>query len=93
MSFRSYPPVKFNLTSSEAQAAFGSALLFRRLRFHKWIKSLRASRPGRPALYPVGQLKQIQDRLEGGDFPPPLPSEIRELSARNATRAVTGGAK
>ncbi len=70
---------KMNLTTKEAIWSLGSPRLFQRLRYHKWIKPLYQSRD---ALYPMSQLNAAQRRLEEGERPPPLPSEIRESTKR-----------
>jgi len=79
--------VKFNLSTKEAVAAFGSVALFRRLRHHRWIKPVMASRPGRTALYPVRQLEKAQARLEAGELPPPLPCEAKAAGMEGAAHA------
>jgi hypothetical protein len=70
---------KFNLNTSETIAALGSTALFRRLRYHGWLRPLEESRPGRPSLYPMRRIEAAQDRLEGGEFPPLLPCELRSM--------------
>lgn len=72
----------FNVSTAEAIRLFGSSKLFKRLRFHHWIEPLEISAPGRPSLYPLPRLAAAQARMEGGDFPPPLPSEEAEATRR-----------
>ncbi len=76
---------KMNLTSKEATWMLGSIRLFQRLRYHKWIKPLY---PSRDALYPRGQLEAAQRRMEAGELPPLLPSEVREGAKRSRNGAL-----
>jgi hypothetical protein len=66
---------KLNFTTKEVIAAFGSVRIVQRLRFARWIIALYQSRD---ALYPVSQIFAAQRRMESGDFPPLLPSEIKQ---------------
>lgn len=66
---------KLNLTTKEAEKAFGSKRLFQRLRHAGWIKALF---PSRDALYPVSRVLVVQRRLESGELPPRLPSEVKQ---------------
>jgi hypothetical protein len=68
---------KLNWSTKEVIEALGSANLFKQLRFHKWLLPLKESRPGRRSLYPVTRVLAVQARMEAGEFPPPLPSEIK----------------
>jgi len=68
---------KLNLSGHECVVVLGSTALFRRLRHHGWLRPLQESRPGRSCLYPVSRIEAVQLRLEGGEFPPPLPCEVR----------------
>jgi len=74
---------KLNLTTKEAVRAIGSPRLFQRLRFYGWIKPLF---PSRDALYPWNRLKAVQDRMEQGNLPPLLPSEIKAKAMRLSER-------
>jgi hypothetical protein len=75
--------LKFNLKTSEAIQLIGSASLFKRLRFHGWIRPLFKSRD---ALYPISRLVAVQQRMESGEVPPLLPSEERAQSASRLRR-------
>jgi hypothetical protein len=82
---------KLNLSSRECAVMLGSVALFRRLRHHGWLRPLQESRPGRSSLYPYSRLEAVQERLERGEFPPPLPCEARNQPAifpSSATQAV-----
>ena len=75
------PPFqKLNLSSRETVEVLGSAKIFKRLRYYDWLKPLEESRPGRPCLYPYSRIEAVQKRLESGEIPPPLPSEVRAES-------------
>ncbi len=69
------PGTKLNLSTKEVEAALGSKRLFQRLKHAGWIKALFQSRD---ALYPVSRILAVQRRLEAGDVPPLLPSEIKQ---------------
>jgi hypothetical protein len=74
---------KLNLTTKEAMRAIGSPRLFQRLRYHRWIQPLF---PSRDALYPWTRIKAAQERMERGDLPPLLPSEIKAKAMRLSER-------
>jgi hypothetical protein len=69
-------PEAFNLPTDAAIRWLGSVTIFKRLRHHGWIRPLEPSAPGRTSLYPVSGLLAAQLRMEQGELPPPLPSEI-----------------
>ncbi len=69
------PGAKLNLSTKEVTTALGSPRLFQRLRHAKWIKPLY---PSKDSLYPVSQVIAVQRRLEIGELPPLLPSEIKQ---------------
>ena len=74
---------KLNLSTIETVEAIGSSRLFQRLRFHQWLRPLA---PSRDALYPVSRVLAVQARMEQGELPPLLPSEVKELAQRKAER-------
>jgi len=79
---------KLNLSSHECVVVLGSTALFRRLRHHGWLRPLQESRPGRSCLYPVSRIEAVQLRLEGGEFPPPLPCEVRSQLERHGPMSL-----
>ena len=70
---------KLNLKTKDVVAALGSERLFQRLRFHQWLKPLYQSRD---AIYPAASVVRVQQRMENGELPPLLPSEIKQREAR-----------
>ena len=66
---------KYNLTTKEVTAVIGSIRLVQRLRYAGWIRPLYASRD---ALYPAAQIESAQRRMQAGELPPLLPSEIKQ---------------
>jgi hypothetical protein len=70
--------LKLNLKTREVAQALGSERLFQRLRHAGWLTPLYRSRD---ALYPVSQLLRIQARMESGELPPLLPSEVKQRGA------------
>lgn len=77
---------KLNLNTKEAMFAFGSSRLFKRLRCHGWLKPLE---PSRDALYPRSRIEAVQKRMEDGELPPELPSDIAARAKRLAERKLT----
>lgn len=78
---------RLNLSTREVQNAIGSIRLFQRLRAAGWIKALF---PSRDSLYPASQIIAAQRRMEEGERPPLLPSEIR---SRLRSRLVATGSQ
>ena len=86
--FPLFAPVapKLNYTTKETIILFGSVRLFQRLRFHRWLVPLI---PGtHDALYPLKGILAAQQRLERGEFPPLLPSEIKAKQQRASARLL-----
>jgi hypothetical protein len=69
---------KLNLTTKEVVAAIGSIRIFQRLRNARWITALY---PSRDALYPASQIIAAQQKMEAGEMPPLLPSEIKQRAS------------
>lgn len=69
----------FNLRTKEVERKLGSPRLFQRCRFHKWLVPLVSSRD---ALYPAVQVLAVQQRLQRGESPPLLPSEVKTRAQR-----------
>lgn len=86
---------KMNLKTKEVKHLLGSPRIFQRCRFHKWIQPLIKSRD---ALYPAVQILRVQERMQSGEQPPLLPSEIKSgrLQSSNEVTSIapfTGGAE
>jgi hypothetical protein len=71
---------KLNLRTKEVEAAIGSKRIVQRLRRAGWIKALF---PSRDALYPASQILSAQCRMQAGELPPLLPSEIKQRAQAN----------
>jgi hypothetical protein len=65
---------KLNLTTKEVGKVLGSIKIFQRCRHHNWLSPLTKSRD---ALYPASRILDLQARLQKGEMPPKLPSEIK----------------
>lgn len=76
----SFPQVKLNYSTKQVIEALGSKRLFQRLRHAGWLVPLY---PSRDCLYPVRRLLEVQDRMERGELPPLLPSELNRRSQRD----------
>ena len=69
---------KLNLKTREVIKLLGSERILQRLRHHKWLKPLY---PSKDCIYPASRVLQVQKRMENGEMPPLLPSEIRQRKA------------
>lgn len=72
-----------NVTTKVAARMLGSMRLLKRLRHAGWLLPLYSSRD---ALYPVSRIMAAQARMEAGELPPLLPSELRERARRQRTK-------
>ncbi len=74
--------VLLNLTAKEVRRALGSPRIFQRALHAGWLKPLCVSRDN---LFPISRVLELQRRLEAGEFPPLLPSEVRQREARRVS--------
>jgi len=79
--------LKLNLKTAEVIVAIGSPSLFKRLRYYGWLKPLFESKD---ALYPITRIMAVQERMEGGDVPPLLPSQQRAKATRRLKPPLPG---
>jgi hypothetical protein len=66
---------RLNLSTKEVIHALGSPRMFQRMRAAKWIVPLDQSRD---QIYPAAQILHAQQRLQDGERPPRLPSEVKQ---------------
>ena len=71
---------KLNLSSREAASWLGSPRLFQRLVYHRWLHALDPY--SKDKLYPTSRVMAVQARMEAGEMPPLLPSEVRQRETR-----------
>jgi hypothetical protein len=74
--------ILLNLTAKKVRRALGSPRIFQRALHAGWLKPLCVSRDN---LFPISRVLELQRRLEAGEFPPLLRSEVRQREARRVS--------
>jgi hypothetical protein len=81
---------RLNHTSKQVIGMLGSRKLFQRARRAGWLIPLVSSRDN---LFSSSQVLALQRRLEAGDLPPLLPSEVKQRSLASSALLTHAGAK
>jgi hypothetical protein len=80
---------RLNHTSKQVIGMLGSRKLFQRARRACWLVPLVCSRDN---LFSSSQILALQRRLEAGDLPPLLPSEVKQRSLASSALLTHAGA-
>ena len=81
---------RLNHTSKQVIGMLGSRKLFQRARRACWLVPLVSSRDN---LFSSPQVLALQRRLEAGDLPPLLPSEVKQRSLASSALLIHAAAK